>query len=412
MRSPDVEALADALDGTAEPGSGELASLTALATALRGPREPAPAPRPEFREALRAQLVAAARERTAVSPTLLARLRGGMDEHLTRWRTSARLAAASAAGALALSSGGVALAAERSAPSDALYPVKLALEDVRLALVGGGAARAERAFSYADDRLAEVRAAAARGDMEAAARALSGADERVREGATELAVAFDGGAEPAALDRLTDLADRQRAALAGLHDRLWGPALVAEAAFATSLGRISVLPAVLLAPPCDCRGAWSPGMPIPAADEPFVPCPCVVTPTDGAAPAAPVVPGSVTGEGAGPGAAADPPAPAGPGAPAAGCPAPQPPAPVPEPAPRGGAEPQVGPRTSPSEEPVTSEGPAVPEVPAAAIPGAPAIPQPPGDEPPADEAPAEAPLAPPDAATELLPETVDDQLGT
>src|SRR5687767_13634786 len=111
MKSADLDAFARLLDGDLPEGeaTAEARVLSSFARALEAS---AVRPTMESKADLRAMLVEAAREQAA-APTFLARLRSSYDETTSRWRYSMRLAAASGATAMALSSGGVALAAAR-----------------------------------------------------------------------------------------------------------------------------------------------------------------------------------------------------------------------------------------------------------------------------------------------------------
>jgi hypothetical protein len=60
--------------------------------------------------------------------------------------------------ALSATGGGTAYAAQDSLPGDALYPVKLATEQVIMILPGDDVAKAERALSFAERRMGEIEA--------------------------------------------------------------------------------------------------------------------------------------------------------------------------------------------------------------------------------------------------------------
>lgn len=62
--------------------------------------------------------------------------------------------------ALSAAAGGTAYASQGSLPGDTLYPVKLATEQVRMALPGDDAAKAERALGFAETRIEEIEALA------------------------------------------------------------------------------------------------------------------------------------------------------------------------------------------------------------------------------------------------------------
>lgn len=287
MSALDIERLAAALDGTEAPASDDAATLAAIADTLR--TSTAAAPSAAFKESLRAELITAARTQADTPQPLRRRMGTTPRQRTSRWRPSYRLVAATVLGALVISTGSVAVAAWASGPSSALYPLKIALEDARLALASTGLERAEQAFAFVGDRLDEATVAVDASDMAGAAVALVGADELTREGAAQLAIAYAGDSDDDLLAQLSDFARTQQVALRALRGQLSGRALAAEGNFNTSLDRVSGLPAVLRAPPCDCPGAWRPGMAIPAPDEPFVPCPC--TPAQsGGDPSAPPTP--------------------------------------------------------------------------------------------------------------------------
>ncbi|MBA2576145.1 MAG: hypothetical protein H0V05_05800, partial [Euzebyaceae bacterium] len=176
LKRAEIDQLARLLDGDSLLDEGVLPGAREL-VALAGVLQTAtlPVPRPEFRLDLRTRLVTAAREQ-ASGPAFLDRIREAVGGAGTRWWYPARLAALAVTAVMALSGGGVAVAAERALPGDVLYTVKLQLEGVRLALTWDDVARGRRMLSYAEDRLAEARTAAEAGDLEGAAVALRAAD--------------------------------------------------------------------------------------------------------------------------------------------------------------------------------------------------------------------------------------------
>jgi len=89
--------------------------------------------------------------------------------------------------------GGTAYASQGSLPGDTLYPVKLATEQVRMALPGDDLSKAERALTLAERRVEEMEALASRSsadDLARAAEAYCDAMDRVR---ARLKRAADGG---------------------------------------------------------------------------------------------------------------------------------------------------------------------------------------------------------------------------
>jgi len=383
MKRLHAQALARTLDGSLPLGEApaEARALASLAAALDSSGRVAL--RPEFRGQLRSSLVEAART-VALEPVpgVLERLRSATSAAGSRARASARLASVTAASALALSGSGVAVAAERSAPGDALYDVKLALEDARLCLELDDLARGQRRLDYAAERLAEAEAAAAAGDMDAVALALHEADETSRAAAEELAAAYEVSSDPEALAAMERFGADQRARLAALQPLLGGAASQAARDLMVAIDRMVALLAVLAdCPTCgphrvQARADQGPSdFAIPPADQPFEPAP-------GGEPAGPG-----TSAGSGPGAA--PGASAGAGAPpqASGdAPPSEPPADGP-----AEGEPPAAPADAPPPEqpppPADAPGPGAPPPADAPPPGAP----PPGAPPPAAPPPAPAP---------------------
>lgn len=94
-----------------------------------------------------------------------------------RWATPLAQAAAAIA-VLFAAAGGTMVASANSLPDDALYPVKLAVEDARLALAPNDSARAALELSFAARRLDEVERAAALGRTDAVAKGAGLYEER------------------------------------------------------------------------------------------------------------------------------------------------------------------------------------------------------------------------------------------
>ena len=300
MTNPDFDAFARLLDGDLPNGeaTAEARTLSALAQAMAAS---AALPQMEHKADLRAVLVEAARQQ-ASAPTLLSRFRQSVDQSTARWRYSMRMAAATGASALALSSGGVALAAHRATPSDPLfYDVKLVFEDIRLAFIGDAAERGEQLLAYANQRLAEAEAAAAAGDMAAARRALAEADEAGRSGVGYIIRASQEQGDPSLLALIDTFTKAQTQRLAALLPHLRGEAVDAADDAMIGLRRIDQRMAVLSGPCGDCGtvrsadakdnkgkngdqvAASDPDFDfshIPPASEPFAPCPCVTDSED------------------------------------------------------------------------------------------------------------------------------------
>lgn len=282
MTQTDIDALARLLDGDPTLNGEATAETRALGVVAHYLTQTRPVSvRPEFKAALREQLVEAARTQSpAAAPSLLGRLRASAGATAGRLRTSARAAAATASAALVLSSGGMAVAADRALPDDMLYPAKLVMEDVRIAFVRDPTDRGEAKLSQATHRIAEAEAVAADGNQPAAARALVEADDSARRGAGALLRAYQEEGDDEAVERLTEFTDEQRVRLGGLDQLLDGAAVEAAEALSIGLERIE---ARLLSMTGACE-ACEGGMPgagagfdfthIPSSRELFRDCPC------------------------------------------------------------------------------------------------------------------------------------------
>lgn len=141
-----VRQFALALDGGAVDESSAVVPLTRLADSLHGVGTALhTAPSDTFKLALRNRLLAVG----AVSAPA-----GGLTSPAP-WRR--RLVAASAVLAISTGSGAsLAIASSDALPGDRLYEVKLAIENVRLALAPDDISKAERYLAIASTRLAEI----------------------------------------------------------------------------------------------------------------------------------------------------------------------------------------------------------------------------------------------------------------
>ena len=297
MKNPDYDALARFLDGDLPDGeaTAEARALGAVAQMLAAS---ARAPVMENKAELRAALIESARQQ-ASAPSLLSRFRQTVDESTSRWRYSVRMAAATGASAMALSSGGVALAAHNATPSDPLfYDVKLVFEDIRTAFIGDPVERGQQLLAYAERRMAEAEAAAAAGDMDAARRALAEADATARSGAGYIIRASQDQGDPSLLAILDKFAANNRKRLAALLPSLTGEAATAAEDAMVGMRRINQRLAILSGPCGKCGvdsahgrkqtraqkvAAANPDFDfsdIPPASEPFAACPCVTNDAD------------------------------------------------------------------------------------------------------------------------------------
>lgn len=118
----------------------------------------------------------------------------------------ARLAACIALAFILL--GGVAVASASSLPEGALYPVKLAMEDLQLAAAPSPQARMRLEMHFADRRLEEVETAVRQGRVESAQRGLALYEERIAK-LLDRAESTSTVADDADTDRLQAGLERQ-----------------------------------------------------------------------------------------------------------------------------------------------------------------------------------------------------------
>ena len=284
MRNRDAEALERLLEGGPTPlgdGPAELRSLAAVAEALSAPIT-TPAPDEAFRTELRAMLLEEARGLQAQAlPRILPRVRAASATLAERWRYSTRVAAASLAAALTFSGGGaVAVAAERALPSDALYGVKLVLDEARAGVRFDTVARGEIHLGNATERIDEAELSAALGDQPGAARALNESADSARKGARELIRGYEQRRDAAIVATLSAFADTQADRVRVLAERLTGDARDAARSSLVVLERIEAR-LVAIGGVCGNCPAEAPQSgsgfdfsEIPPAGEPFQPCPC------------------------------------------------------------------------------------------------------------------------------------------
>jgi len=89
--------------------------------------------------------------------------------------------------------GGTAYAAQDSLPGDALYPVKLGTEQLRMMLPGNDVAKAQRALSFAERRMGEIEALAEKGRPQYIGLAVEGYDNAVNMTLARIERAGDRG---------------------------------------------------------------------------------------------------------------------------------------------------------------------------------------------------------------------------
>lgn len=173
-----IEQLAALLDGHDAPDApSSLGALAGLATAVRDHADLV-APTTEFRNSLRAQLVAAA----DAPPGLVERARTAWTSRTAHLRTSARVAVATMTASSMIGSAGVAVAAQEALPGELLYGLKHLTEDARLLLAVDGVAEARLHLSFARERLEELRSTAGRLDSDEVVALLAEMDAHSRAG--------------------------------------------------------------------------------------------------------------------------------------------------------------------------------------------------------------------------------------
>ena len=153
----------------------ELGPLVTLSSALR---PMAQQPRPEFRAALREQLLA---EATSPAPAPVSPQATPRQRRSASWRL--RQVTATIAVAAVVAGAGAAAASTRALPGDSLYGLKRQIEQVQLSLARGDMARGTELLDQADARLSEAEALAA-------AQRGPDTDKLVGRALTDLDVAF------------------------------------------------------------------------------------------------------------------------------------------------------------------------------------------------------------------------------
>ena len=149
-------------------------------------------PSPAFKIKARVQLMEQIHERQAV--TRWPWRRYSDQTKPTKYRRRFSMVGVIVAIALALSAagGGTAYASQASLPGDALYPIKLGTEQVRMMLPGDDVAKAERALSFAERRVDEMEALAKEGRPEDMALAVAKYDDALNKVLARMELAGDG----------------------------------------------------------------------------------------------------------------------------------------------------------------------------------------------------------------------------
>lgn len=210
------EAFQALLEGESGDAGAELERLAAFASAL--PRHEA-APRPAFRGALRAQILAEAQARRPAS----VRLRSWMVRRNERARRSLRVVGALGFAAVALLAGGSVLAASSEVrPDHPLYGLKRWREGVRLAATFGDEAKGRRHLEHAGTRLEELEAMveAGVGDGAPYVRTLDAMDGSTVDGTELIVKVFQRSRRRALMVALSSFAARQEQDLGRIVERI------------------------------------------------------------------------------------------------------------------------------------------------------------------------------------------------
>lgn len=209
-----IDQLAALLDGEDVPGApSSLGALADLATSVRDHAD-LMAPSADFREALRADLVAVAE----APPGLVERARAAWAARTAGLRASTRVAVATMTASSMLGSAGVAVAAQEAMPGDLLYGIKGLTEDARLLLAPDALAEARLHLEFAQERMEELEAMAGQLDSAQVAALLAEMDFHSEAGAEALIDGVTSGAiDP---EELRDFTARQRGRLTGVLDDL------------------------------------------------------------------------------------------------------------------------------------------------------------------------------------------------
>jgi Domain of unknown function (DUF5667) len=230
------------------------APLLTVVDSMRAVAEPGPSPRPEFRDALRVRLLAAAAAPAVTAsgapPAAQRPYAGGV----RRWRS--RLVAAGAGAALAMGCvAGLAFMGRNALPGDALYGVKRGVEDVRLSLAWGEEAKGRQELTHAGTRLGEVEGLLGRaGPRPADASSVAELDATMRDmtasiehGRILLTGVYRDDREAATLEPLRDFSQRHRGRLEALQPVLPPQLADRQAALIAQLDRIDTQIAQLTA---------------------------------------------------------------------------------------------------------------------------------------------------------------------
>ena len=181
--------------------------------------QPEVLPRVEFADELRLRLMAAAETELVAAPNVV-RLAPRRTS-----RTRRRLGTAAASLVIVGGTAGMAAAASGALPGEALYPVKLGVEQAAAAVRMSDAAEGEALLGQAATRLDEVRALQAQGsaDPELLATTLDSFRTAADEGSQKLFTAYQAEGNSQNITTVRDFTAAQMAEVAALADRTSNP---------------------------------------------------------------------------------------------------------------------------------------------------------------------------------------------
>ncbi|CAM3153375.1 DUF5667 domain-containing protein [Nocardioides dubius] len=251
-----AEEFAAQLEGRSSRTPARDADLLELVGTLRA--MPAPAPRPEFVSALRAELMAEAEVALSETSRKLA-----LPASSSPRKRDRKVAVAAGAIALIGVTSSMAVASQSALPGDALYPIKRALEGATTTLQVNDGAKADQLLDNANSRLSEVKRLSARSDRSAQVPAtLREFNEQSDSAADLLIEEFEKTGDKKNVEKLRNFAAASIEELTELGRRL--PASVSDSLTEAvgNLVRIDDLAAQVCP---DCSGSL-PDLPEPVTD--------------------------------------------------------------------------------------------------------------------------------------------------
>lgn len=175
----------------------------------------------DFKLKARVRLMEEIHERQGITRWPWLRYRGARKQMVLRRRFSMVGIIVAIVLTVTAAGGGTAYASQASLPGDTLYPVKLATEEVRMGLPGDEIAKAERALTFAERRVAEMEALTARGRTEDLALAVERYDEAIDRVTARIERANDRGlATGNVTARVAEATARHLSVLDRVYDRV------------------------------------------------------------------------------------------------------------------------------------------------------------------------------------------------